>query len=422
MTLAQLIAKRNSLLGDIDNAKTEEELNKINLDLRKVDMQIKEEKRRLAEEAESSKPEEPESARTAAVTEEPLAQPEQRGFNPDQVVARASTVNQGENDEDVFSSIGYRKAFMDYVLRGTPIPQQYVQARTEQRADQMTVVSDVAALIPTNLMNRIIEEAQSYGMILPRVTQTSFKGGVEIPVADIFPTATWITEDTPSSSQKATATAKVTFSYYMLECRVSLGLLTETVSLPIFENTIVNNTKIAMVKALETAIVKGTGTGQPKGFTVETLGADQVVTLKPSEVGTVSGWAKVEAAMPLAYENGSYYIMHKSTWEQYINGAVDTTGQKLGFANIQGKLTRVLNGREVILTEYLPSFDKATTGDIFCALINLSQYLLNSNLSMTYKRYFDEDKNKFVHKSLMIADGKIADKHGIVFVKKGAAV
>lgn len=420
MTLAQLIAKRNSLLGDIDNAKTEEELNKINLDLRKVDMQIKEEKRRLAEEAESSKPEAPESARTAAVTQE--AQPEQRGFNPDQVAARTSTVNQGEVDEDVFSSIGYRKAFMDYVLRGTPIPQQYVQARTEQRADQMTVVSDVSALIPTNLMNRIIEEAQSYGMILPRVTQTSFKGGVEIPVADIFPTATWITEETPSGDQKATANAKVTFSYYMLECRVSLGLLTETVTLPIFENTIVNNTKIAMVKALETAIVKGTGSGQPKGFTAETIGTDQVVTLKQAEVDTVKGWAKVEAAMPLAYENGAYYIMHKTTWEQYINGAVDTTGQKLGFANIQGKLTRVLNGREVILTEYLPSFDKAATGDIFCVLINLSQYLLNSNLNMTYKRYFDEDKNKFVHKSLMIADGKIADNHGIVFVKKGATV
>lgn len=427
MTLAQLIAKRNSLLGDIDNAKTEEELNKINLDLRKVDMQFKEEKRRLEEEAESSKPEAPESARTAAVTQEPSAQPVQRMFNPEQVAARSNSVNlsnqgEGDNTEDLFSSIGYRKAFMDYVLRGTPIPQQYVQARKEQRADQMTVVSDVSALIPTNLMNRIIEEAQSYGMILPRVTQTSFKGGVEIPVADIFPTATWITEETPSGDQKATANAKVTFSYYMLECRVSLGLLTETVTLPIFENTIVNNTKIAMVKALETAIVKGTGSGQPKGFTAETIETDQVVTLEKSEVDTVKGWAKVEAAMPLAYENGSYYIMHKSTWEQYINGAVDTNGQKLGFANIQGKLTRVLNGREVILTEYLPSFDKAATGDIFCVLINLSQYLLNSNLAMTYKRYFDEDKNKFVHKSLMIADGKIADKNGIVFVKKGDTV
>lgn len=431
MTLAQLIAKRNALLASIDNAQTEEELNKINLDLRKVDMQIKEEKRKLADEPVIQEPQvaEPEP-RTAAVTQEPqVSEPEPRTFNPDGVAARSQTASFNEPavinraEEDIFSSMEYRKAFMEYVLRGTPIPQQFVDARKEMRADAMTVTTDVTALIPTNLMNRIIETAQSYGMILPRVTQTSFKGGVEIPVADIFPTASWITEETVSDEQKAAATAKVTFSYYMLECKVSLGLLTETVSLPIFENTIVNNIKIAMVKAIETAIVKGSGSGQPKGFIKETLATDQVVTLKAADVSTIPAWAEVEAAMPLAYENGSYYIMHKSTWEKYINGAVDKQGQKLGFATFaDGKLARYMNGREVLLTEYLPSFDKAATGDVFCALINLTQYMLNSNMAMTYKRYFDDDKNKFIHKSLMIADGKIADKNGIVFVKKGATV
>ena len=45
---------------------------------------------------------------------------------------------------------------------------------------------------------------------------------------------------------------------------------------------------------------------------------------------------------------------------------------------------------------------------MFGALVNLEQYLLNTNLAMYYKKYFDEDKNKWIHKCLMIADGKMA--------------
>ena len=41
-------------------------------------------------------------------------------------------------------------------------------------------------------------------------------------------------------------------------------------------------------------------------------------------------------------------------------------------------------------------------------LVDLSQYMLNSNLAMYYKKYFNEDTNKWVHKSLMIADGQMA--------------
>ena len=49
----------------------------------------------------------------------------------------------------MLSSMAYRRAFMDHVLRGAPIPAEY-------RADQNTKVSDVGPAIPTTILDRII--------------------------------------------------------------------------------------------------------------------------------------------------------------------------------------------------------------------------------------------------------------------------
>lgn len=339
-------------------------------------------------------------------------------LNPLGTYSMNQAQNQNTDPEDVFSTTEYRQAFRNYVVDGTPIPDKY-RAHREQRAAEFTMVSDIGAVIPTTIVQKVIEEALSYGMILPRVTQTSFQGGVEIPVSDIKPVAVWITEDTPSETQKKPIKDKIVFAYHMLECRVSLGLLTATVSLPIFENTIIKNIKEAMIIALETGIISGSGSGQPKGILKEIIKAERTVSLDDTEISTVKGWAKVEAAVPLAYESGSVYLMAKATWESHLNGAVDTTGQKLGLVSISENQRRVLNGREVVLTDYITSYDKAASGDIFAVLINLGDYALNSNMSMSYKKYFNEDTNKWVHKSIMIADGKMADKHGMVFITKG---
>jgi len=82
----------------------------------------------------------------------------------------------------------------------------------------------------------------------------------------------------------------------------------------------------------------------------------------------------------------------------------------------------------------LPGYDNASDGEIFGALINLEDYILNSNLAMYYKKYWSEDKNKWIHKALMIADGqmaigevgelaskKLVGAKGLIYLKKKVA-
>ncbi|MDK0716660.1 phage major capsid protein [Clostridium perfringens] len=328
------------------------------------------------------------------------------GFNP---IATYSTgaANENRGEEDMFSSLEYRQAFRNYVISGTPIPEKF---KPEQRADQLTTVGDIGAVIPTTILNQVIEDMTVEGKILSRVTQTSYQGGISIPISEVMPEATWLAdENTVSDEQKAKMDAKITFGYHVLEAKVAIGLLTATVSLPVFEATVVKQLKKAMIKAIESAIVKGDGSGKPLGFiNIEGLPEENVIKFTNADIETVSKWAEVEAAIPEEVEDEVIYVMAKPTWEKHLNGMVDKNGQKIGLGKINEKGQKILNGREVLTVDKFPSFLKAENEAVFGAVINLSQYLLNSNLSMYYKKYWNEDKNKWIHKSLMIVDGKMA--------------
>lgn len=328
------------------------------------------------------------------------------GFNPLGSYAVGGQGEQRNEEEDIYSTMEYRQAFKNYVVNGTPIPEKF---KREQRANAMSVVSDVSAVIPTHLLNKVIEDITVEGKILARVTQAALTGGIDIPLSDINPTATWLASETVTSDeQKAKMDAKISFGYHVLEAKVSMGLLTATVTLGVFEATIVKQLKKAMVKAIETAIVKGTGSGQPLGFTKVELPTQNVIKFKDNEIGTVTKWAEVEGAIDEDVEENVITLMAKATWEKYLNGMVDSTGQKIGLGRINEKGQKILNGREVLTLKNFPSYDACGNGEVFGAIIDLNQYILNSNLGMTYKKYFDEDANKWVHKALTIVDGKMA--------------
>lgn len=160
--------------------------------------------------------------------------------------------------EDKYDTTAYRKAFMNYVCRGVAIPAEY-------RAAETTTTADSGAVIPTTIMNEIIQKLESYGSIYAKVRKINVQGGVSIPIADLKPTAHWITEAKSSDDQKAPAKNSVTFNYYGLECKISQSILANVVTLKMFTDLFVPMATEAMVKAIEIAIFNGTGEGQPLG-------------------------------------------------------------------------------------------------------------------------------------------------------------
>lgn len=315
------------------------------------------------------------------------------------------------NDVDPLDSMEYRRAFMAYALRGTPIPAEF-------RADAVSKTADNSAVIPTTVLNRIIEKMEAVGMILPLVTRTAYKGGVSIPTSSAKPVATWVAEGAGSDKQKKT-TGSITFAYHKLRCAVAVSLEMDTMALSAFEAMLTNNVVEAMTKAAEQAIISGDGAGKPKGILAETAPEGQALT---SGAPAYADLINAEGALPQAYENGAVWCMSKKTFMQYA-GMVDEVGQPIGRINygIAGKPERVLLGRPVVCCDYVPSFTSGMAAStVYAFLFNFKDYVLNTNYAMTVKKYEDNDTDDMVTKAIMLVDGKVVDKNSLVTIASPA--
>lgn len=325
-----------------------------------------------------------------------------------------STSNSNE-EENFTNSIDYRKAFMNYVITGE-------KGAALKNLDANTKTTDVGVAIPETVLSRIVEKMEATGMILPLVTRTAYKGGIKVPTSTAKPSASWVSEGAGSDKQKKSL-SYISFTYNKLRCAISVSLEVDTMALPFFETTFINNVTEAMVKAIEQSIITGTGTGQPKGILAETVVTGQNVDITKTGSPAYKNLTDAEAALPLAYENGAVWFMTKKTFMEYAS-LVDSTGQPIGRVNygIGGKIERMLLGRTVICNDYMTSYSNSVTSDTVVAfLFNPKDYILNTNLNMTVKKYEDNDTDDMVTKAIMLVDGKVVDKNSLVTITKKSA-
>lgn len=305
--------------------------------------------------------------------------------------------------ENKYESVEYRKAFMDYVLRGKSIPAEY-------RSDAVTSTSDIGALVPPTTLNKVVEEIKSYGMILPLVTKTAYPNGIAIPTSDVKPVATWVNEGAGSDKQKKT-TGSIVFAHHKLRCAVAVTLESEYMSYSAFEAAVVSNMAEAMARALEEAIITGGGSGKPEGI----LNGSKGKTINYGSL-TYNALTKAEGELPQAYENGAVWVMSKKTFMEFV-GMTDSNGQPIARVNagINGVPQRTLLGRTVVLTEYVPSFATTLTeGTVFAFIYKMSDYCLNTNFNIGMKIYEDNETDDIVRKSIMVCDGHPVDTHSLV--------
>lgn len=320
---------------------------------------------------------------------------------------------------DRYDTDEYKKAFMAYVLTGRKIPGELTNA------DANTKTSDVGAAIPTTTLQKIYEKMESVGMILPRVTHTSYKGGVTVPTSSAKPTATWVAEGEGSDKQKK-ALGSITFAYHKLRCAISMSLEVSLVTYPMFESQFVANVAEAMVKAEEKAIIDGSGSGQPKGVLKETVVTGQNIDIAAATTALAyTDLVKAEAALPQAYDADAVWCMTKKTFFEQIVGMVDDNKQPVARVNygINGKPVYSLFGREVLLVgDYLPSFTASVTADtVFAFIFNFKDYLWNENLGLTFRRYTDNTTDDEVTVALSLVDGKAVDVNSLVTMTKKKA-
>ena len=313
-----------------------------------------------------------------------------------EVVASFNMNNGAAPQAEAANDMAYRSAFMEYVLRNTPIP-------AELRADANTTTGDAASVIPTHLVNQIIEKFDNVGMILPLITKTSYAAGVEIPTSTVKPVATWVNEGAGSDRQKKT-TGKITFSYFKLRCEISMSMEVGTMALAAFEAKFVENVAKAMVYAIENAVINGTGTGQPKGILAETAPDGQAVATAALTYAKV---CECEGAVPVEYETGAKWCMNKKTFMQFV-AMTDDQGQPIARVNygIGGKPERTILGRDVVISPYV--------ADNKTFIFDFADYVLNTIYDMGISKKQDWETEDLLTKAVMSVDGKAVDTGSLV--------
>ena len=305
----------------------------------------------------------------------------------------------------------YRMAFMNYVMNGTKIPASLMNV------DATTTTSDVGPVIPNTILDRIIEKIEATGNILAKVTRTYYKGGVTVPTSSAKPTATWTTERGTTDKQKKSV-GSVTFNYYKLKVQVAVSLMVSNITLEVFERTIANNIAEAIVKALETAIIAGTGSGQPKGILKETAPEGQKIEIKKGASVTYADLCSVEGALPSGYDDAEW-LMNKKTFMSQVVGMVDSNKQPIARMNagIDGKPAYTILGRPVNFSEDMPNWSATVDADTTIgAIVRLEDYMLNTNMDVTVSKYTDQETDDEVTKAIMLADGKMIDTNSLVFL------
>lgn len=315
----------------------------------------------------------------------------------------------GEKKE--MDNLEYRKAFMDLVINGKEIP-------AELRADATTKTNGVSAVIPQNLIDKIIEKFEQLGELYNRVVKTSYPVGQTIAKDTVKPVATWVSEGASSDKQAKTGLTTITFSHFKLRCEVSITQEVSVMALPAFETLFVKQVGDAMVRAIEGAIVSGDGTTQPKGILKETGAA---VQLTVGDSLTYAKLVEMEANVPAGKETNSKWVMTKKTFMAIV-GLVDSNGQPIARVNygMSGKPERYLFGREVVIYEpQTGSLLKSYTGsnvatDIIAFIVDFDDYILNMNYNLGVQSKVDWDTEDHLTKAVLACDGKLVDTDSLV--------
>lgn len=325
-------------------------------------------------------------------------------INKNEIVTKKIDEKKEPNNMYTVDSNEYRKAFMNYVLSGEMTPEFRSVATT----------ADNGAVIPTAVMNTVVEKMEQYGNILPLVRKLSYPAGVVVPTSALATEAKWMQEGA-AVYVNGKSTVAVTFGAYELAAAIGISFKAHIQSLSAFEAAVAENVSRAMVKALEKAIISGDGAAKPKGIVTETVPEAQKVTLS-AKLG-YKDIVNMVKAIPSAYKDGAVLTMNENTFLDMAT-VVDNNGQPVAHVNygVDGEPIAALLGKKVVFTDYLPDLTSAKAGDVVAFAFQYDKYILNTAYQMDLVTYTEDATRNKVYQSIGMYDGKVVDSNGLVLV------
>lgn len=361
------------------------------------------------------------------------AQPNGAPFNPVASYGQGGTPAARSENNDPLATMEYRTAFMNYVHTG----ERAAVLNVQKRADDQTELTNLGVLIPSTVVNEIIKEVEKVrGQLYSKVKKTNLKGGVKYPLGAFSATFNRITENGSPSDRQDGGEIKgsVEFGYKIGEVRLAKTLLMSVMGVEVFERELSKILVEAYVEAMDMEIIKGdpaknqmVGILHNSADGLQRIAAEHIISFTADEIGDWAAWEKkLFAIIPLSMEGMSpEFVMAKQTYVGNLCTMQDSVGQpvkKAGFdvTDRQHKFNEYNVNR--VEKDIFKDFDSCADGEYFGMFwVGEKAYAINSNLNFAVTRYYDNEKNQWVEKGIVINDGKPLDTKYIFLLKKSVA-
>lgn len=286
--------------------------------------------------------------------------------------------------EDLLASDTYRNGYL-----------KELQGKELTKLENAAVSAD--SVIPTQTMNKIIEKLEQTSVLYNKITVSNFPNKLSIPRENAKNDASWVDISTDSTDSADTFDS-IALGANKLIKTIEIEADVQAMSIDMFESFIVRALSKKLAKAIENAILNGTGTGQPTGLT------------KAGEVAntgtyTNAGMTYVDlmtmiADLPTSYHQNAEFVTTREIFFKEIMGMVDTNGQPIVHPDAEAPSKFNILGYPVTLDDYMP-LDNVLFGDL-----EYYQFNWAKPIEISFDKSVGFRKGSTVYRGLGLADGK----------------
>lgn len=343
------------------------------------------------------------------------------GFNPVTGTSFDNRASYEATEGDVFASAEYRSAFYKTLLGHSLSATEnaaYKRAQEimlqEKRADAFASASNAAAVLPTLTLNEIVSKARTQGGLLSVARGFNLPAKLSVPVATPSGAASWHTEGAAVETE-APDVASVAFDGYEIIKIFSISAKVRRMSVPAFEQYLIEELNAAVMGAVESGLVSGTGTNQGSGL--ETITWTAGTNLVEYASGTKPGYTDfVDAIAKLkrGYSAGAYWAMNNATLYTHVYGVMDTSKRPIFTPDPRQELIGHILGKPVVID------DNIADGVIYIGNFNYLGYNFAEAPIIEVSRDSSFNKGLIDYRALAIADTKPIVAEAFVKLAEGA--
>ncbi len=298
--------------------------------------------------------------------------------------------------------------------------------------------------IPLSVSQGFERELRELTNIYNRVNHTSVQGQYAVDATDLTVQFTWLgsNDQIVSDYQGDGDIERFFWKWNMLEARFSRTFLAEALLRDDYKSLLSGAFAEGFSTQIDAAILRGTGNMMPIGILKDEhlIGTDGeglngtgggkalIIDVTDDQIDDWKFWSSIlfNDDFNMMYANSGELIMSRGTWGNHVNVLHDDNNAPIALSNPlteSHQLTlRGVGPVDLVPSVILPTYDNAQTGDIFGIYGNLKNYTINTQPGMPLSTVTWDDHENNAHKTkvLVTLDGRVHNRYGWVFLRKGA--